>query len=104
MWRQNSLVTVDKERKTFRYTPEYYVLKHASHYVRPGAKVLDIQGGYEDALAFLNPDGRIVLLLANQEDVPKTVGVSVRVQKDMPYNPGVKPFTLPANSINTILF
>ena len=103
MWRQNSLVTVDKDKKTFRHTPEYYVLKHASHFVRPGAKVLDIQGGYEDALAFLNPDGRIVLLLANQEDVSKTVGVSVRALEDKPYKPGVKPFTLPANSINTIL-
>ena len=103
MWMQNSLVTVDKEQKTFRYTPEYYVLKHASHFVRPGAKVLAIQGGYEDALAFLNPDGRIVLLLANQEDVPKTVGVTVRVQRDKPYKPGIKSFTLPANSLNTIL-
>lgn len=104
MWRQNSLVTVDKGNKTFRYTPEYYVLKHASHFVRPGAKVLELTGGnFDDALAFLNPDGRIVLLLANQEDVPKTVGVSVRVQRGKPYKPGVKPFTLPANSLNTIL-
>ena len=94
MWRQNSLVTVDKESKTFRYTPEYYVLKHASHFVRPGAKVLDIQGDYNDALAFLNPDGRIVLILANQENIPTTVSID-----------GVKKtFTLPANSINTILF
>jgi glucosylceramidase len=93
MWRQNSLVTVDKERKSFRYTPEYYVLKHASHFVRPGAKVLEIQGTYADALAFLNPDGRIVLLLANQNDAPKPVSID-----------GVKqPFLLPANSINTIL-
>lgn len=104
MWRQNSLVTVDKGNKTFRYTPEYYVLKHASHFVRPGAKVLELTGGnFDDALAFLNPDGRIVLLLANQEDVPKTVGVSVRVQRGKPYKPGVKPFTLLANSLNTIL-
>ena len=104
MWRQNSLVTMDKDHKTFRYTPEYYVLKHASHFVQPGARVLELAGGnYDDALAFLNPDGRIVLLLANQEDVPKTVGVSVRVQGDKPYKPGVKSFTLPANSLNTIL-
>jgi glucosylceramidase len=93
MWRQNSLVTVDKESKTFRYTPEYYVLKHASHFVRPGAKVLDMQGTYDDALAFLNPDGRIVLILANQEDAPKPVSID-----------GVnQTFTLPANSLNTIL-
>ena len=93
MWRQNSLVTVDKESKTFRYTPEYYVLKHASHFVRPGAKVLEIQGTYDDALAFLNPVGRIVVILANQENAPTTVSID-----------GIKhPFTLPANSLNTIL-
>ena len=93
MWRQNSLVTVDKERKTFRYTPEYYVLRHASHYVRPGAKVLAIQGGYEDALAFLNPDGSIVVIVANQKNAPTTVSID-----------GIKQtFTLPANSLNTIL-
>ena len=93
MWRQNSLVTVDKESKTFRYTPEYYVLKHASHFVKPGAKVLELQGTYDDALAFLNPDGYIVLILANQENASKTVSID-----------GVKQtFTLPANSLNTIL-
>ena len=91
MWRQNSLVTVDKESKTFRYTPEYYVLKHASHFVKPGAKVLELQGTYDDALAFLNPDGRIVLILSNQENAPTTVSIDKH------------PFTLPANSLNTIL-
>ena len=93
MWRQNSLVTVDKEHKTFRYTPEYYILKHASHFVQPGARVLDLQGGYEDALAFLNPDGCIVLLLANQASAPTTVSIDGIEQT----------FTLPANSLNTIL-
>ena len=91
MWCQNSLVTVDKESKTFRYTPEYYVLKHASHFVKPGAKVLELQGTYDDALAFLNPDGRIVLILSNQENAPTTVSIDKH------------PFTLPANSLNTIL-
>ena len=95
-WRQNSLVVVDKERKTFRYTPEYYVLKHVSHYVQPGAKVLDIRGTYGDALGFLNPDGRVVLVLANKDDVPKTVSVERQGSTPM-------PFTLPAKSINTIL-
>jgi glucosylceramidase len=33
-WAQNSLVTVDRESKTFRYNFEYYLLKHLSHFVR----------------------------------------------------------------------
>jgi glucosylceramidase len=95
-WRQNSLVVVDKETKTFRYTPEYYVLKHVSHYVRPGARVLDLGGTCEEALGFLNPDGQVVLVLANKGEAPKTVSVSGL--KSAP-----KSFTLPAQSINTIL-
>ena len=43
-WAQNSLVPVDTEAKTFRYNFEYYLLKHLSHFVRPGAKRLDIRG------------------------------------------------------------
>ena len=97
MWRQNSLVVVDKENKTFRYSPEYYVLKHASHYVQPGARGLTLGGSFEDALGFVNPDGRIVILLANQGDVPKTVSVEGLPGRS-------RTLTLPAGSINTLVF
>ena len=96
MWRQNSLVVVNKEKGTYRYSPEYYVLKHASHYVQPGARVLSLGGTYADALGFLNPDGRIVLLLANQSDAPQTVSV-----EGLPGRP--RAVTLPAGSINTLV-
>ena len=86
-------MVVDKETKTFRYTPEYYVLKHVSHYVQPGAKVLALAGTCEEAMGFLNPDGKVVLVLANKGDAPKTVEVS----------PASRTFTLPAQSINTIV-
>ena len=94
-WSQNSLVTVDEATKTFKYAPEYYVLKHASHFVKPGAKVLEMGGDWEDSLGFLNPDGRIVLLLGNQENAEKAIRLDV----------SGKPLvvTLPANSINTIV-
>ncbi len=94
-WSQNSLVAVSKEARTFRYTPEYYVLKHASHYVRPGARVLDLGGSYKEALGFLNPDGGTVLLLANKEASPKTVRVEVSGRG--------RTFDLPAESVNTIV-
>ena len=96
MWRQNSLVVVDKENGTYRYSPEYYVLKHASHYVQPGARVLTLGGTYADALGFLNPDGRTVLLLANQGAAPKTVSL-----EGLPGHP--RAVTLPAGSINTLV-
>ena len=96
MWRQNSLVVVDKEKGTYRYSPEYYILKHASHYVHPGAKVLALGGTYADALAFQNPDGRTVLILANQTDAPQTVSIDGLSSR-------ARTFTLPSGSLNTIL-
>ncbi len=67
-WRQNSLVTVNEADKTFKFTPEYYVMKHVSHYVLPGAKVLKLGGDCKNALAFLNTDGSLVVVLGNQTD------------------------------------
>lgn len=75
-WRQNSLVTVDSEQHTFRYTIEYYLLKHVSHYVQSGAKLLRLPAG-TDALAFLNPDGSIALVAANP--LEKSVDLQVRL-------------------------
>ena len=76
-WRQNSLVTVDSEQHTFRYTIEYYLLKHVSHYVQSGAKLLRLPEG-TDALAFLNPDGSIALVAANP--LEKSVDLQVRLR------------------------
>ena len=94
-WSQNSLIVVDKDAKTFRYTPEYYVMKHASHYVLPGAKVLGLGGNYEDALAFVNPDGSTVVMAANQTEEVKAVSVVVDGK--------TRTFELPAGSLNTIV-
>ncbi len=37
-WPQNSLITVDPAQKTYRYNHEFYILKHASHFVQNGAQ------------------------------------------------------------------
>ena len=102
-WRQNSLVVVDKEAKTFRYTPEYYVLKHVSHYVQPGARLLDVRGDSDNVLAFLNPDGQIVLVVANKDAAPKTVEFSILGRQPRTSKPSVWSLELPAQSINTIV-
>jgi len=65
-WAQNSLVSVDTEAKTFRYNPDYYLLKHLTHFVDVGAKRLETAGTCDDALAFLNPDGTVVVLVRNE--------------------------------------
>jgi glucosylceramidase len=67
-WRQNSLVTVNKKAKTYKFTYEYYLLKHASHYVLPGAQYLAASGTFTDLMAFKNADGSYVLILHNDSD------------------------------------
>lgn len=91
-WAQNSLVVVEDDGKSFYYTPEYYIMKHASHYVKPGAKRIDATG---DALAFINPDKSIVVIAGNQEEISKTVNISIG---NSVYSP-----TLAANSLNTFI-
>ncbi|RHJ93471.1 glycoside hydrolase family 30 protein [Parabacteroides bouchesdurhonensis] len=94
-WAQNSLVVVDPETKTFRYTPEYYVMKHVSHYVQPGARMLTTEGTYTNLMAFRNPDKSLVVIIANETDTDKPV--SIRVEERI-YRP-----LLPAHSISTLL-
>ena len=94
-WNQNSLVTVNRGEKTWRFTPEFYIIKHASHYVQPGARVVGLDGTYKDALAFVNPDGKVVVLAANQTGEP--LPVSFQIGKK------VKTATLPPNSVNTLV-
>lgn len=76
-WRQNSLVSVDTASKTFHYNHDYYLLKHLTHFVDPGARSLVATGTCDDALAFLNPDGDLTLLIRNELPHPQLVQVQV---------------------------
>ena len=92
-WAQNSLVVVDSEKNDYRFSYEYYILKHASHYVLPGAKKLQTGGEYDDLLAFKNTDNSVVVIVANQSDKPKTVNIKIN---NRIISPELKP-----NSVNT---
>lgn len=77
-WYQNSLVTVSEEDKSWTFTPEYYELKHLSHYVKAGAKRLLLEGStYDDMLGFINPDGSIALIVANQTTEPQPLQIEL---------------------------
>ncbi|MCD7916670.1 MAG: beta-glycosidase [Tannerellaceae bacterium] len=93
-WAQNSLVMVNEEEKTYRYTPEYYVMKHSSHYVKPGAKRIQVSGTYDDVLAFVNPDKSIVIVAGNNRETDKEVSFQV--------NNTIYKSLLKANSLNTL--
>ena len=69
-WKQNAIITIDKETKKVTYNPEYYLMKHLSHYVLSGAYRLETSEG-KDHLVFINPNGEIVLLLLNKDEKSK---------------------------------
>lgn len=94
-WAQNSLIVVDPEMRTFNYTNEYYVMKHVSHYVHPGARRLETSGGYNNLLAFENPDESIAIILANDSEKERTL--SIKIGRRV-YSP-----TLKAHSFNSLL-
>lgn len=65
-WSQNSLVLVDGATGAFRYTPDYYMLKHLTHFVHVGATFLPTTGTCENVLAFRNPKSDLVFLVRNE--------------------------------------
>ena len=80
-WQQNSLVTVDPATRTYRFNHEYYLLKHVSHFVQPGARRLPITGTFDNALAFQNPDRTIAVILRNETSWPRTINIALAGQK-----------------------
>ena len=86
VWPQNALLTVDTAQRKLNITPTYYVFRHLSAFVEPGATVIAARGG--DALAFKNPDGSTVVVLYNSGDA-KTTTVAMagkQLQFAMPGN------------------
>ncbi|PWD51670.1 beta-glycosidase [Serinibacter arcticus] len=96
-WSQNSLVVVDAEAGTYEFTHEYQVLKHVSHFVKPGAHLIQALSytGFENQLAFRNPDGSIVVVMQNDLAVEQPVSILVGEQVLTP--------VLPADSLSTFV-
>jgi glucosylceramidase len=94
-WSQNSLITVNKSEKTFRYNHEFYLLKHLSHFVKPGAKFLRSSGTFTDLMAFINPDNSLVVVLHNDKITDQNVTISTG-KEDI-------NVLLKADSFNTLL-
>lgn len=94
-WRQNSLISVDKDTKTYRYTPEYYLMKQFSHFIHSGARRIETSGKYDNLLAFRNPDNSIVVIAVNEKSFEQPL--KVRIGKF------ILPVNLASRSINTFV-
>ncbi len=78
-WNQNSMITIDTTLKTFTRQSQYFVLKHMSYYIKPGARVLKTTGDMAklDAITVQNPNGSIVVVAQNYGSSAKTVTIKL---------------------------
>ncbi len=75
-WTQNSMITITEDLQV-EYNPEFYLMKHFSHFIEPSARFIDVAGD-ENCLAFLNPDNEVIVIYYNEKEEPvsKTFEVS----------------------------
>ncbi len=68
-WKQNSMITIVPETKEIIFNPEFYVMKHYSHFIRPGAVRLKTSGHWNSmGSVFKNPDGELIIVVQNALD------------------------------------
>lgn len=73
------VVTIDSRTGAVTRNDEYYVLAHASRFVRPGARRIASSEGRDDVdnVAFANADdGSMVLIVANSSTQRRTISVA----------------------------
>ena len=71
------MVTVNRESGQVTFNGEYYVMRHFSQFVKPGAKRVLTTGGWNDKIAFVNPDGSTVLVIGNSSGKPMPIVITI---------------------------
>ncbi|MBN1408011.1 MAG: hypothetical protein JW956_09485, partial [Calditrichaceae bacterium] len=79
------------------YTPLYYVMKHFSRHIRPGAYRIGLDNPVNDlmATACLNPDGTISVNLLNQGD--KQINYQLNIGES------IASVTIDAQAVQTLI-
>lgn len=93
-WAQCSPVVVNSNTAQVTYTPYFYLYKHFSHFIEPGAHLTGSYSSWGDQIAFTNPDGSVVLIVVSRSDqnLPVTLNIDGRRSA---------PVIIPARSFNT---
>jgi glucosylceramidase len=94
-WAQCSMISINKNTHIVTYNPEFHLYKHFSYFIETGAHRIDSSGNWSDRIAFKNPDGDIVLIIANRND--SDVTVTIKNGSDM-----IKPM-IKRRSFNTFV-
>lgn len=95
-WAQCSPVVIDTKKREIIRTPYYHLYQHFSHYIEPGAHLVATEGEWGDRLAFTNPDGSVVVVVANRSDNDYPVTLNIDGRR-------TDRITIPARSFNTFV-
>ena len=93
-WPQNSMITINSQTRSVRYNPEFYVMKHISHFVKPGARKLAIRENHADVVAFENVNSDVIVIVNNQNDKPTPLKMKLGSK--------IVTIVLQAHSFNTL--
>lgn len=80
-WKQNALLRVDSKTQALTFTPEYYAVKHFTHYLPQGSRILahqPLNDSKTPVLVALSPKGSYVVMAGNFNDIEKTVTVKLK--------------------------
>ena len=90
-------VIVDEDADEVYFTPLYYVMAHFSKYIRPGAKVIDVDHTDVDlqVTAAQNPDGSIAVVIFNEGEQTKSFSLILQGTS--------KEITIQGKALQTIL-
>ena len=88
---------VDTNAKTLSASPAYFVFRHFSQYIQPGATRVSVSSTNSslDSLAFKNPDGSIVTVMYNSGGSSAQTVLSTGSAK--------LQFSVPANGFATVV-
>lgn len=79
-WKQNALIWVDSKQRTATYTPEYYAVKHYTHFITDGTEVVAYKGQGSDKLPVLIvklPTKKYAVITGNFNGEKRTVSVAI---------------------------
>ncbi len=81
-WNQNALIQIDSKTRKFRYTAEYYAVKHFSHFVAPGNEMVGyypIDANRTMAVVYRTAEGKYIVVAGNQSD--NTQNITIKLGK-----------------------
>lgn len=89
-------VIVDPQKDEVYYTPLFYVMKHFSKFIRPGAKIIEHTSTDENLMvtAARSTDGSTSVVVLNMEKTEKTIAFKINEEKVL--------FTISPEALQTI--